>query len=96
MSASELLEAICPILRSALRVDQLTCDTRTLGSSGDAPFQHIAHAEVSSHSPDVDRFSLVCEARVAATLSAAVKPTLTPLAADVSANGSTLERRSGY
>ena len=46
-------------------LDHLGVDPDPVGGAADAPFQHVAHAELAAHLADVGRLALVGEGRIA-------------------------------
>jgi hypothetical protein len=57
--ADVAVEPLGPQMRAAFGIDQLSVDAHLAARAPDAPFQHIADAELAADLPRLDRFALV-------------------------------------
>jgi hypothetical protein len=63
--AETTIKPFCPKMCARGGIDELSCDAHPVGRFANAPFQYIAHPQLTPDLLHVDGAPLVCEARVA-------------------------------
>jgi len=68
LDSKDVLELAVVVLRPTVRarcgIDQLGGDANAIATASYAPFQHVTHTQLAPDLTDIDRLTLVLEARI--------------------------------